>query len=102
MKTASAFTPAKVLTFTTVQTEYINLKKYIQSLEESEIFIDLQNVELCDSAGLALMLEAKRLANTFNKQCVYSLVPEPVWNLALFCGVESIFSSSVATTNTEH
>lgn len=102
MNAESTFTPKKILSFATVQEEYLILQRLIKSSDAPEIYVDLSNIEHCDSAGLSLMLEAKRLAQKNQKICTFSSVPEGVWNLALFCGVESMFSGLDSATSTEH
>lgn len=83
---------AKELTFDTVQAE---LKRLIISLKDeriSDVQLDLQDVKHCDSAGLALLIEAKRLFQTRNKQLKIEKAPEAIRSLAEFYGVEVVLN----------
>ena len=94
MSHAGEFKTAAVITFDTVQQEHARLQHFIDSTHEDTVILDMSSIEQCDSAGLALMIEAKRLADSGHKACQFRAIPESVWNLARFCGVESVFSQS--------
>lgn len=92
MSDSAEFKTASVITFDTVQQEHARLQQFINAMDKESIILDMSTVEQCDSAGLALMIEAKRLADSGHKTCQFRAIPESVWKLARFCGVESVFS----------
>lgn len=88
--TVSKFKPLQALTFSTVMTERKRLLKHMQSLVIGHFYLDLSNVTLCDSAGLALLIEARRLCDQYQKKMVLENISEEIYALAKFCGVEEV------------
>lgn len=84
------FKPSSEMTFSTVQTDCERLYKYCRENEEAILKIDLREVVHCDSAGLALLIEAKRLCREKNKICKMEGMPKIIQVLAEFCGVNGI------------
>lgn len=84
------FKPSHELTFDTVQLDRKKLLQYIQTMIESVVCLDLSHVRLCDSAGLALLIDAKRMCRQYNKQFKLIGMPEVICALAEFCGVKAI------------
>ncbi len=84
------FIPSNQLTFDTVQSDSKRLHKLLSDNSTNAIRLDLQNVTQCDSAGLALIIEAKRLCKQQNKALDIVGVSQPISALAEFCGVEGI------------
>ena len=84
------FKPSNELTFDTIQDDSKRLLKLLDDNKASSFRLDLQDVKQCDSAGLALLIEAKRLCKHHNKNIVMSNVPKVIYALAEFCGVEGI------------
>ena len=84
------FKPSHELTFDTVQVDRKRLLQYVQTPDRRIVHLDLSHVSLCDSAGLALLIEAKRMSRQFNKPFKISSMPEAICALAEFCGVEAI------------
>ncbi|KTD16329.1 STAS domain-containing protein [Legionella jordanis] len=89
-----AFKPSAEMTFSTVSRDCERLVKYFRELKEDVIQLDLSGVKHCDSAGLALLIEAKRLSATKKKRCEIHNIPKAVETLAEFCGVGSILGQS--------
>lgn len=56
----------------------------------SSFVIDLKGINQCDSAGLAMMIDLKRLARRQNNQINFVNLPKQMKALADFCGVSSI------------
>lgn len=81
------------LSFQTVDEEYQKLVDFIERNSSNAISFDLSNVKICDSAGLALMLEAKKLSIQKNKKFSYNGVPKKVSKLARFSGIEELFET---------
>jgi phospholipid transport system transporter-binding protein len=80
------------LSFDTVQAENQRLTDILRAEKTSSIFLDLSAVEHCDSAGLALLIEAKSLALRYAKQLTMSDLPASIAALAKFSGVDTLLS----------
>ncbi|KTD06475.1 anti-anti-sigma factor [Legionella gratiana] len=62
--------------------------------DKSDLFtLDLSNVRHCDSAGLALLIEARRLCKKNQKAFEVIGMPAETRSLAEFCGVKSILET---------
>lgn len=86
----SDFKPSNVLTFKTAQ---FDMDRFIQLLncdKTNTIRLDLNQVTQCDSAGLALLVEAQRLCKKYKKNLAIDGVSEEIKTLAEFCGVQEI------------
>lgn len=84
------FKPGKELTFKSVLTVrellHVALKR-----ETATIFcIDLSEVHQCDSAGLALLIEARKLCAKNQKHLQVIGFSKKTHSLAEFCGVDSL------------
>ena len=88
-----SFKPSNALTFDTVQSDNLRLLKLMSDNSTTSIRLDLQDVTQCDSAGLALIIEAKRLCRQHKKTLEIVGVSAPISSLAEFCGVEAILGS---------
>lgn len=86
----SSFKPSVRLTFETVGADRHRLLKFLQQQKNQLIEIDLDQVQHCDSAGLALLIEAKRLCKHYKKQFTITNMPKAIDALAAFCGVDVI------------
>lgn len=84
------FKPSQELTFDTVQGYRKQLLPYVQEASRNTICLDLSHVSLCDSAGLALLIEAKRMSRLYQKRFKIIGMPEAIGALAEFCGVKAI------------
>jgi phospholipid transport system transporter-binding protein len=85
------FYPSNVLTFETVQSDNSRLLKLLgQEPGVSGIRLNLLNVTHCDSTGLALLIETKRLCKQYKKTFVMENMSDAVQALAEFCGVDVI------------
>lgn len=84
------FKPSTELTFNTVQFDSVRLMELFKDNHTSSVSFDLAEVSLCDSAGLALLIEAKRLCMEFGKELVMKEIPKAILSLAEFCGVEAM------------
>jgi len=87
------FKPSNVLTFETVQADNQRLLKLLNSdATMTGIRFDLAEVTHCDSTGLALFIEAKRLCNQQKITFVMENMSECLDGLAEFCGVDAMLS----------
>ena len=91
----SLFKPSSELTFDTVQGDCKRLEKHLRDCKVTSFCLDLRDVTQCDSAGLALLIEAKRLGKQYQKTIVMSSVPKAIYALAEFCGVEAVLANDV-------
>jgi phospholipid transport system transporter-binding protein len=75
------------MTFATVQSDRECLLTYCQTSQDAFLCLDLSEVTHCDSAGLALLIEAKRLCFEQNKVCKIESMPKAIFALAEFYGM---------------
>lgn len=87
-----AFRPSSNLTFYTVTTDRERLLTCLHNDQVSGLCVDLNHVENCDSAGLALLIEARRLCDFYQKTFSIEAMPQKVADLIEFCGVKTILS----------
>lgn len=85
--------PVEHLTFDTVVLNRSNFFKQLMSDKTGNICLDLSAVTQCDSAGLALLIEAKKLCRQYNKRFEILQMPDKTRALAEFCGVESLLEA---------
>lgn len=78
------------LTFATVQSESKRLHALLNEQNTSLFRLDLHDVTQCDSAGLALIIETKRLCKQHNRALSIDGVTKAIYALAEFCGVEAL------------
>lgn len=82
--------PLEDLTFDTVKENQKDFLKTLLSDKSNTICVDLSGVSQCDSAGLALLIEAKRLCRKYHKSFEIRQIPEKTRALAEFYAVESL------------
>ncbi len=87
---AQLFKPSKELTFATVQSNCNKEQCYLEDAKISNFCLDLCEVERCDSAGLAFLIETKRMCDRYKKTFAITGMPESIDALAKFCGVDGI------------
>jgi phospholipid transport system transporter-binding protein len=86
------FTPSSELAFDTVMSNLFRLRGLVMQADADGVCIDLSQVAQCDSAGLALLIEAKRLCKRCGKSFEIRHMSEQVRDLAEFCGVQNLWS----------
>ena len=91
----TAFLPSKEMSFQTVMADRERLLGYSLNLKTPLMVLDLSQVEQCDSAGLAFLIEAKRLAHEHSLAFRIKGVTRAVHGLAEFCGVNGILELDV-------
>lgn len=87
------FKPGTELTFTTVVAIRSLLFKALKADSNPLFCLDLTDVVHCDSAGLALLIEAKKLCEQHHKKFRVKSVSPETQSLAEFCGVKSILEA---------
>jgi phospholipid transport system transporter-binding protein len=85
-----SFKPSQSMTFDTVQADCQRLHEFCHTNKESILNLHLDEVHHCDSAGLALLIEAKRLCGLQNKTCKITGMPKIIQALSKFCGVDEM------------
>ena len=88
------FKPGKELTFNSVVAIRNELIKSLEACEALVFCLDLTEVTHCDSAGLALLIEAKKLCEHNNKQFKVLGIPETTQSLSKFCGVNDFLETA--------
>lgn len=86
----TAFKFSHELTFDTVAANLDTLNVFMRQLNTDVLHLDLSALTLCDSAGLALLIEAKRLCARKKKTLSIKGMPKTVEALAEFCGVGTL------------
>ena len=87
------FKPETELTFKTAVTMRAKLYKALMEDVSGCFGLDLSDVKHCDSAGLALLIEVRKLCKKNNKIFeIIGMLPE-TQSLAEFCGVKSILET---------
>lgn len=87
------FVPSSELIFTTVEKDRLRLMTFFRNLKTGVLKLDLSTVTHCDSAGLAFLIEAKRIARRYKITCAIEGVNQHILALAEFCGVEKVLWS---------
>lgn len=87
-----SFKPSPHLTFQTVIADRARLLNCLSNTPVEQFCFDLSDVRRCDSAGLALLIEARRLCDTYKKSFSIASMPQDVANLIELCGVKTILS----------
>lgn len=72
----------------------VRFKAELLGDKSGKICMDLSGITQCDSAGLAWLIESKKLSKQYNKSLSMINVPDTIKNLARFCGVEEILFHS--------
>lgn len=87
------FKPGTELTFKSVVSIRARLYKELMSNTSATFCLDLTDVIQCDSAGLALLIEARKLCKHSNKLFEVIGLSADTQSLAEFCGVKTILET---------
>ncbi|KTC88665.1 STAS domain-containing protein [Fluoribacter dumoffii] len=87
------FKPGADLSFKSVVAMRSKLYQALREDKSGKFGLDLSDVRHCDSAGLALLIEARKLCKKNNKTFEIIGVPAETQSLAEFCGVRGILES---------
>jgi phospholipid transport system transporter-binding protein len=88
------FKPSDELTFDTVVTNRADFYAQLLKDNSGKICLDLEKVVHCDSAGLAFLVEAKKLCKKHNKNLQLMGMASKTKSLAEFCGLEVVLWGS--------
>lgn len=87
------FQPSSNLTFETVEVDSKRLLKMLRTHRDmTGIRFNLSKVTHCDSTGLALLIEAKRLCKRNKIAFAMDHISETLGGLAQFCGVDAVLT----------
>jgi len=84
------FKPGPCLTFKSAVSVREKLYKALKEDISDRFCLDLTDVTDCDSAGLALLIEARKLCEQNNKTFEVKGMSPETQSLAEFCGVKNI------------
>lgn len=88
------FKPGVELTFKTVVAVRAKLYQALMENKSGLFSLDLSDVKHCDSAGLALLIEARKLCKKNSKAIEIIGMPMHTQHLAEFCGVKGILEAN--------
>jgi len=88
------FKPGSELTFKSVVAIREKLYTALMNSDSDRFCLDLSDVLECDSAGLALLIEARKLCNKNNKIFEVIGISPKTKSLAQFCGVDGILETA--------
>lgn len=86
----TCFRPTNELTFDTVIANRANFYADLLKDNSGILCLDLESVVHCDSAGLAFLVEAKKLCKKHNKNLQLMGMASKTKSLAEFCGLEVV------------
>lgn len=87
------FKPGTELTFKSVVSIRARLYNELMNNASTTFCLDLTEVTQCDSAGLALLIEARKLCKHSNKLFEVIGLSADMQSLAEFCGVKTILET---------
>ena len=88
------FKPVSILTFATVAADRVRLLELLKESQSKAIHCDLSEVQTWDSAGLALLIDMRRLCRQYGLELKIDHIPEDVRALAVLYGVELVLYES--------
>lgn len=84
------FKPATQLTFDTVELDLQRLRDYMNHNDSQSILLDLSQVTRCDVAGIAWLIEVKRLCKQQHKSFEILAMSDSIKTMAELCGVSKL------------
>ncbi len=94
MKQVALFKPSSKLTFENAWSDGQRLKQCMQNQQHAGIQFDLTDVIQCDTAGLALLIEAQRLSQKHGKELNILGASSNIVALAELCGLGNLLDGS--------
>lgn len=88
--TEDAFRPPRTITFATVEQERVRFLAYCRDFHDELMIVDLAKVEQCDSAGLAFLIEAKRISKARGCSSKIINMSQATQALAQFYGISDL------------
>ncbi len=90
MTKQSYFKPSQNLTFATVTAQRAQFAALLAKEQPLRVHCDLTDVKLCDSAGLAFLIDARRMCQSQKSNLVIEHAPVDMLALAKLYGIEKI------------
>lgn len=90
MSDQNYFKPSNQLTFETVTENRQRFMVLLQHKQFASIHCDLSDVDKCDSAGMAFLVEARRLCQQQRTVLMIEYIPSEIRALAKLYGIEQI------------
>ena len=90
MTETSRFLPSDVLTFDTVSSDLARLAEHLEQHPKTTLALNLEHVTHCDSAGLALLIQARRLCQEKQSALRIEGMSQAILGLAKFCDVDTL------------
>lgn len=87
------FKPSQFLTFATVTAQRSQFIALLETEHPSSIHCDLSEVQICDSAGLAFLIDARRLCQNKKTNLTIEHASVDILALAKLYGVEKIIDN---------
>jgi phospholipid transport system transporter-binding protein len=94
MVSSAAFKVSSAVIFNTVQAERARFLEYCRESSNEEVVVDLETLEHCDSAGLAFLIEVKRIAQENGRVSKIINMPEETQALAEFYGISALLGAT--------
>lgn len=93
MTKQSYFKPSQNLTFATVTAQRAQFAALLETERAASIYCDLTDVRLCDSAGLAFLIDARRICQSQQSTLVIEHASLDILALAKLYGIEKILDN---------
>lgn len=90
MNKTSEFIPSDVLTFDTVSPDLARFALHLERHPKTTLVLNLEYVKHCDSAGLALLIQARRLCQEKQSTLRIKGMSQALLDLATFCDVDKL------------
>ena len=90
MSESSVFVPSDVLTFDTVSSDLARLSAHLKQYAKTTLVLNMEHVTHCDSAGLALLIQARRLCQEQQSVLRIKGMSQAILDLATFCDVDKL------------
>ena len=84
------FLPSPHMTFETVMSDKGRWIEFLTTLNENTCVFDVSHVVECDSAGLAFLIESKKMSLNRKIKCHYAGLSDKILSFIWFFGVEAI------------
>ncbi len=91
MSDIHVFMPSNVLTFDTVSSDLARFTSHLKQQATTTLILNMEHVTHCDSAGLALLIQAHRLCKENQRTLRIKNMSQAILDLAKFCDVDNLF-----------
>jgi|TARA_R110002126_G_scaffold17798_2_gene68874 phospholipid transport system transporter-binding protein len=95
MSDACVFVPSNVLTFDTVSSDLTRFSAHLKQQANPTLVLNMEHVTHCDSAGLALLIQAHRLCQEQSVTLRIQGMSQAILDLATFCDVDNLLLEKI-------